>query len=64
MIVCNARILNAPLTGIQRYMREVLARLPTSVKTVQPPEAFQGGGLSGHIWEQSLLPLQTKGHLL
>ena len=64
MILCNARILSAPLTGIQRYMRELLARRPSNVRTVEPPGPFQGGGLSGHIWEQSLLPLQAKGHLL
>ncbi len=64
MIVCNARTLSAPLTGVQRYTRELLARLPADIRTVQPPGAFQGGGLLGHIWEQAVLPIEANGHLL
>jgi glycosyltransferase involved in cell wall biosynthesis len=64
MIVCNARTLSAPLTGIQRYLRELLGRLPAGIETVEPTVAFRGGGLSGHVWEQTILPLEARGHLL
>ena len=62
MILCNVRTLSAPLSGVQRYTREVLARLPAEIKRVQPSGPFRGA--LGHIWEQTLLPLQARGHLL
>jgi glycosyltransferase involved in cell wall biosynthesis len=64
MIVCNTRILGAPLTGIQRYIRELLARLPASIEPIEPSGPFRGGGLAGHVWEQTILPLEAKGRLL
>jgi glycosyltransferase involved in cell wall biosynthesis len=62
MIVCNVRVLRAPLTGVQRYTLELLKRKPDTVRTVQPPEVMKGP--LGHVWEQALLPLEARGHLL
>ena len=61
MIVCNGRCLDKPHTGIQRYTREILQRLP-EVSLVRPPESL-GVGL-GFAWEQLLLPGLVKGNLL
>jgi glycosyltransferase involved in cell wall biosynthesis len=63
MIVCNVRVLRAPLTGVQRYTLELLKRKPDFVRTVQPPEAMKGS-LLGHFWEQAVLPFVARGHLL
>jgi glycosyltransferase involved in cell wall biosynthesis len=63
MIVCNVRVLRAPLTGVQRYTLELLKRKPDTVRTVQPPEAMKGS-LLGHVWEQAVLPFEARGHLL
>lgn len=60
-VVCNARVLNAPLTGIQRYTQELLSRLP-EIETVRPKSRLPG--IVGHSWEQGILPLKTKGKTL
>lgn len=62
MIVCNIRVLRAPLTGVQRYTLELLKRKPDTVRTVQPPEVMRGA--LGHIWEQAALPFEARGQLL
>ena len=61
-IVCNARTLSTQLTGVQRYTNEVLRRLPNSVLAIRPPKRFSG--VSGHLWEQSILPARLHGALL
>jgi glycosyltransferase involved in cell wall biosynthesis len=63
MIVCNIRVLRAPLTGVQRYTLELLKRKPDTVRTVEAPEAMKGSFL-GHVWEQAVLPFEARGHLL
>jgi hypothetical protein len=63
MIVCNIRVLRAPLTGVQRYTLELLKRKPHTVRIVQPPEAMKGS-LLGHVWEQAVLPFEARGQLL
>src|ERR1700687_4383219 len=62
MIVSNIRTLYAPLTGVQRYTSEILKRWPGSIGTIKPPELLSGP--IGHVWEQTLLPLWARGHLL
>jgi glycosyltransferase involved in cell wall biosynthesis len=62
MIICNTRTLRASITGVQRYTLEILKRLPATIRTIQPPEAM--GGPFGHVWEQVVLPLHARGHLL
>lgn len=61
MIVCNARILNAPRTGVGRYTAELLKRLP-DVQTIRPPAVLKT--MLGHGWEQLALPVHARGHLL
>jgi len=61
MIICNTRNLSAPLTGVQRYTRELLLRIPD---IVQISPYFAPRSIGGHIWEQSILPLHTRRSLL
>jgi len=61
-LVVNARVLKAPLTGLQRYTRELLRRFGDKVQAVAPgknPSVIQG-----HLWEQFVLPHYCKGKLL
>ena len=57
----GTRILAMRTTGVQRYLRELLARLP-EVARVAPSESLSG--LHGHAWEQFCLPTQLRGRLL
>jgi glycosyltransferase involved in cell wall biosynthesis len=61
MIVANTRILRSPLTGVQRYATELLARLPL-VASVSPAGWIRSA--AGHLWEQTVLPLKVNGDLL
>jgi glycosyltransferase involved in cell wall biosynthesis len=63
MIVCNIRVLRAPLTGVQRYTLELLKRKPDTVRTVEAPETMKASFL-GHLWEQAVLPFEARGQLL
>lgn len=54
-------MLNAPLTGTQRYTRELLG-FWKDVDTIAPGRRARG--LSGHCWEQLLLPAKVKVRLL
>ena len=53
-IVVNARFLQQQLTGVQRYAREVTARLRNRLRFVEPGSYAQG--VAGHLWEQAILP--------
>ena len=55
-VLVNGRGLLRPVSGVERYTREVLARLPGEVTVLQPP-GFARGWL-GHLWEQACLPLK------
>lgn len=57
-IVCNARVLDTPMTGIQRYTHEILARMP-EIDTIRPGRST--AGVVGHLWEQAVLPMRI-GH--
>ncbi len=59
--VVNARFLAHRVTGIQRYAREISARLPGSPALLQPAN---GKGARGHVWEQLALPGLAAGRLL
>ena len=61
-IVINTRSLTAALTGVQRYVAELVALLGERVTKVSPCTPLQGG--AGHVWEQVKLPLLVKGRLL
>lgn len=61
-IALNARVLKAPITGVQRYVLELLARLGDRVEQVTPSGNLHG--VSGHLWEQVVLPKLARGKLL
>ncbi len=61
-IVCNSRNISAPLTGVQRYTRELLQRAPEGVTEIVPPYPLSGA--VGHLWEQCVLPLRSRNRTL
>lgn len=58
----NVRALAAPLTGVQRYVQELVARLGAALTPVTP--GFSAQGVRGHAWEQMRLPGLVGGALL
>ncbi|NBX86080.1 MAG: glycosyltransferase family 1 protein [Proteobacteria bacterium] len=63
MILCNTKTLNAPLTGVQRYVQEILRHAPANAITTIRPGTWCKGPL-GHFWEQAALPLRALGKTL
>ena len=61
-IVCNTRVLAKHLTGVQRYVREILRHIDGSVDVVSPAKRINGVG--GHAWEQGVLPFKVGRRLL
>jgi glycosyltransferase involved in cell wall biosynthesis len=62
-IAFNGRCLLQPLTGVQRYARELTARLSDRMSIVQPSGRWVSG-MKGHLWEQAVLPLRVGDALL
>jgi len=62
-ILINARILHSPTTGVQRYLQELLARMPTNEIRVESPD-IGFSGIRGHLWEQTILPFRVGKNLL
>jgi len=63
-LVCNTRCLQTKLTGVQRYTLEILKHFPKNeVELVKPPDTIARGAL-GHLWEQTILPLNIGKSLL
>ena len=63
--VVNARFLAHRVTGVQRYAREITARLPGMPELLAPdPQSQAGRGALGHLWEQTMLPRRAAGRLL
>lgn len=60
-IYVDTRVLASPTTGVQRYLRELLARMP-ELACIAPTRALSGS--RGHAWEQLRLPMQLHGKLL
>ena len=54
MFVVNGRCLGRPVTGVERYTREVSQRLADRARIIRPPGGADG--LTGHLWEQVTLP--------
>jgi glycosyltransferase involved in cell wall biosynthesis len=55
VLIVNGRFLTLHITGIERYGREMLDRLPPeTTSAVVPGRALYG--LGGHTWEQLVLP--------
>lgn len=52
--VVNARFRDRPITGVERYGRELLCRIGDDVRLVAPTNWTRG--LRGHVWEQLWLP--------
>jgi glycosyltransferase involved in cell wall biosynthesis len=53
-IVVNGRFMARPITGVERYARDVTRALGGRVRLISPPGIFTRG--AGHFWEQVLLP--------
>ena len=53
-LIVNGRCLSRRVTGIERYVTEILRYLDCRIRVVRPPNDVQG--LAGHAWEQLLLP--------
>ena len=53
-IAVNGRFLDRPVTGVERYAREIMHHLGSHVRIVRPKSATRG--LYGHVWEQLALP--------
>lgn len=54
-VAINGRFLSRRITGVERYASETLRRLGGQVRIVRPSSNLKG--LTGHIWEQFMLPL-------
>jgi glycosyltransferase involved in cell wall biosynthesis len=76
LVAVNGRFLTRPVTGVERYAREILTRLPLALDgdaaVIVPPNRITGPeragsvdtepwtGLKGHRWEQFVLPRLVK----
>jgi glycosyltransferase involved in cell wall biosynthesis len=61
-ILVNTRVLSAPVTGIQRCTKELLARWNGDTDTISPSSYARG--VLGHAWEQLVLPAKLGKRLL
>lgn len=61
-ITINTRILDNHITGVQRYTIELLSRFQQQVNIIKPAHPLSG--ISGHFWEQFILPQKVGTHLL
>lgn len=61
-IAVNTRSLSTPLTGVQRYTRELLARWNGHADQIAPTTPLHG--IKGHAWEQTVLPRRLARKLL
>jgi len=61
-IVINTRVLSSPVTGVQRYTAELLARWEGYADSISPKNSLHG--LVGHLWEQVVLPRRLKYRFL
>ena len=61
-IQVNGRYLVQRVTGVQRYAREIVARLGERVAVIAPRGPAKG--LRGHFWEQAILPCRMQRGLL
>ena len=63
-MLVNTRVLHAPVTGVQRFINEVLKVWPGEQPATTAPPEYAARGPLGHAWEQFVLPMQTRGELL
>ncbi len=60
-ISVNCRALDASLTGVRRYLDELLAALGDGLNRIRPSRPRCGA--RGHLWEQVVLPIRARGLL-
>lgn len=60
--IINTRVLSSPLTGVQRYVLELQAKLKERLEPIAPDKPMHG--MLGHAWEQLVLPAKLKEGLL
>lgn len=58
----NGRYLLQRVTGVQRYAREIVARLADRCEVIRPAPSVRG--LAGQLWEQLILPIRKGRGLL
>ena len=63
-MMLNARILQQPLTGVGRYLSEVLDAWPGETPMRIDPPRWAVRGVKGHAWEQLVLPARVGRGLL
>ena len=63
-IVVNTRALAHPVTGVERYLIELLARMGPKQDVFPCAPRVPTGGMKGHAWEQFVLPAKLRGRLL
>lgn len=63
-MLLNTRILQQPLTGVGRYLSEVLAAWPGESPVRIDPPSRAVRGFRGHAWEQLVLPARVGRDLL
>ena len=59
-VIVNGRCLSRRMTGIERYVTEILRCLGDRVRIVHPGKTLQG--VAGHAWEQFSLPASVSPH--
>ena len=64
MIQVNTRVCKKKLTGVQRYIQELLAYFPENTYQEMMPPQTQKQGFKAHLWEQVVLPYKTQNKLL
>ena len=57
-IAVNGRFLSRQVTGVERYGQEILKRLEPDLRIIHPSRGARG--LSGHAWEQLILPAKLR----
>lgn len=53
-VAVNARFMDRPVTGVERYAGEILRCLGDQVRVARPARPIRGA--RGHLWEQFILP--------
>jgi glycosyltransferase involved in cell wall biosynthesis len=61
-LTVNGRFQSQRTTGVQRYAREITARLAAQIDVLAP--RGWNSGFRGHVWEQTVLPRLARGALL
>ena len=61
-ICVNSKILNRNITGVQRYLVDILQNTHEYIERIQPKHMCDG--MKGHFWEQFILPAYVGKNLL